>query len=84
MSETINDVLSVSSGTMATLTGFKSFRAIDCMMDFWVEFEIDSPTETAATGLPSWQQSWDSFKASANYQTALVTIDRLDLEGATK
>lgn len=73
----ISDILSVSSGTMASLSGYHQYAQVDAMTSAWLAFEVDSPTENDGSGLPVWMQSWNRFKSSFAYLAATTKCDLL-------
>lgn len=59
----VNEILAVSSGTLASISGHRSEEAIDQIAAAWVEFEQASPTPEGQT----WVGAWYRFHASDSF-----------------
>lgn len=64
----IQEILSVSSGTLAGMCGFSKYCQVDLIHNAWVEFELAYPSPEGA----NWWASWTRFFNSAAYQAACL------------
>lgn len=60
------DVMSLSSGTIATLTGMRDYKDIDEVQHAFVSWVNANPGEYA-----TWQEAWEEFKNSPKYKKAM-------------
>jgi hypothetical protein len=58
----MSHILTTSSGTLASLSGYSKYTEVEAVTDVWVEFELDDPTEDG-----EWRTSWTRFAASDKY-----------------
>ena len=55
----LSAIQAVSAGTVATLTGLKTYHDVDRVKMSWECFEQESPTESSHT--ENWMHSWERF-----------------------
>lgn len=70
MTDVLRDILGLSTGTIATLTGQSSYAANDAIQETWITYELENPS--SEDGQIEWQQSWQHFAASEAYQQMMV------------
>ena len=67
-SEILQQILTMSSGTIATLTGYKDYRTIDeIVYDFMMYVDTET-IEGKAPSFKSWRDAWAAFKNSKWYE----------------
>jgi len=55
MNEASNQIKQLSSGTIATITGFSEYVDIDWIQQKWFKWSLDKNHK-------NWMQSWELFK----------------------
>jgi hypothetical protein len=64
----VRDVLAVSSGTMAALTGFREGASLDTIVAAWAAYEESHSTEG------DWRDSWRAFLSSDGYREVMLEV----------
>lgn len=65
----MRDVLALSSGTIATLTGFKKYSDIDKIINAWIDY-----IEDTYHIYNNWMDAWNEFEKSKAYKSLIKKL----------